>query len=103
MTGRQEGAKRCPFCGGRLRDGQATVPFVLKNSVVVVKGVPAEVCASCHEPLMTGRVTDELTGLLGQLRAAGSEVSVISYQGQLQPAMVLAEQRAEYNAEHNAE
>lgn len=102
MTGRQD-SKRCPFCGGRLRDGRATVPFVLKNSVVVVKDVPAEVCASCHEPLMTGRVTDELTYLLRQLHAAGSEVSVISYQGQRQPALVLAEQQAEYDAEHNVE
>lgn len=99
MTGRQEGIKRCPFCGGRLRTSQATVPFVLQNTVVVVKGVPAEVCISCHEPLMTGKVTDELTDLLRQLRAAGSEVSVISYHGQLQPTMVLAEERAEYNTE----
>lgn len=99
MTGRKEGIKRCPFCGGSLRKSQATVPFVLQNTVVVVKGVPAEVCTSCHEPLMTGKVTDELTYLLRQLRAAGSEVSVISYQGQLQPAMVLAEERTEYNTE----
>jgi hypothetical protein len=48
---------------------------------------------------MTGKVTDELTDLLRQLRAAGSEVSVISYHGQLQPTMVLAEERAEYNTE----
>jgi YgiT-type zinc finger domain-containing protein len=99
MTGRQEGIRRCPFCGGRLRNSQATVPFVLQDTVVVVKGVPAEVCTNCHEPLMTGKVTDELTDLLRQLRAAGSEVSVISYHGQLQPAMVLAEERTEYNTD----
>jgi len=97
MTGRHESVRRCPFCGGRLRDGQATVPFVLGDSIVVVKDVPAEICASCHEPLMTGKVTDRLTSVLRQLRSAGSEISVVAYQGQLQPTMVLAEERAEYD------
>lgn len=99
MTGRQENANQCPFCGGRLRYGKATVPFVLQNSVVVVKDVPAEICANCHEPLMTGAVTDELTALLRQLRAAGSEVSVVSYQRQLQPVLALAEEREKYGEE----
>ena len=73
MTGKRESANQCPFCGGRLQEGKATVPFVLQNSVAVVKDVPAQICADCHEPLMTGAVTDELTALLRQLRAAGSE------------------------------
>lgn len=99
MNGKRESANQCPFCGGRLREGKATVPFVLQNSVVVVKDVPAQICANCHEPLMTGAVTDELAALLRQLRAAGSEVSVVSYQRQLQPVLVLAEEREKYGEE----
>jgi YgiT-type zinc finger domain-containing protein len=99
MIGKRENVNRCPFCGGQLREGKATVPFVFQNSVIVVKGVPAEICANCHEPLMTGAVTDELTALLRQLRAAGSEVSVVSYQRQLQPVLVLAEEREKYGEE----
>jgi hypothetical protein len=48
---------------------------------------------------MTGAVTDELTALLRQLRAAGSEVSVVSYHRQLQPVLVLAEEREKYGEE----
>jgi hypothetical protein len=48
---------------------------------------------------MTGAVTDELTALLRQLRAAGSEVSVVSYQRQLQPVLALAEEREKYGEE----
>ncbi len=99
MTGKLESANQCPFCGGRLREGKATVPFVLQNSVVVVKDVPAQICANCREPLMTGAVTDELTTLLRQLRAAGSEVSVVSYQRQFQPVLAVAEERAKYGEE----
>ena len=57
----------------------ATIPFVLPNTVVLIKDVPAEICRSCHEPYMTGRVTDKITVLLNQLRAFRAEVSIISY------------------------
>ncbi len=81
MTG--EHAKRdgrCPLCGGRLvADQKVTIPFVLENTVAVIKDVPAEVCASCHEPFMIGEVTDRVTELLKRLRSLQTEVSVISF------------------------
>jgi YgiT-type zinc finger domain-containing protein len=81
MTGEPEKRNaRCPLCGGRLVPNQrATIPFVLESTVAVIKGVPAEVCASCHESSMNGEVTDRVTELLHQLRSLKSEVSVVSY------------------------
>ena len=81
MTGEHEEHNgRCPLCGGRsVPDQRATVPFILENTVIVIKDVPAEVCASCHESFMTGQVTDRVTDLLEQLRSLQSEVSVVSY------------------------
>ncbi|MGC9395314.1 MAG: type II toxin-antitoxin system MqsA family antitoxin [Anaerolineae bacterium] len=77
-------AKRCPVCGGRLvSNHKATIPFVLEDSVVVIKSVPAEVCASCHEPYTTGEVTDKIVDLLQQLRPFKTEVSVFSYSPEL--------------------
>jgi YgiT-type zinc finger domain-containing protein len=61
----------------------ATIPFVLENTVIVVKDVPAEVCASCHEPFLTGDATDRVVELLRQLRTLQTEVSVVSYQALL--------------------
>ena len=58
---------------------KATIPFVLENTVAIIKGVPAEVCASCHESYMTGEATDRLTEWLRQLRSLQTEVSVVSY------------------------
>jgi YgiT-type zinc finger domain-containing protein len=72
----------CPLCGGRLvADQKATIPFVLDRTVVVVKEVPAEVCGSCHEPFMTGEVTDKVTELLRELRHLQAEVSVVLFPG----------------------
>lgn len=80
MTGEQERDSRCSLCGGRLKEGTATVPFVLGDLVVVVRDVPAQVCKNCHEPYMSGKVTDKLTSLVNQLRALGGEVMVVSYE-----------------------
>jgi YgiT-type zinc finger domain-containing protein len=79
MIGKAEN-KLCPVCGGKLHSGVATLPFIFDdNIVVVVKGVPAEICGDCYEPFMAGQVTDQVMALLNQLRLLRSEVSVISY------------------------
>ena len=81
MTGaHEEHNGRCPLCGGRLvPDQRATIPFILENTVIVIRDVPAEACANCHEPFMTGKVTDRVADLLKQLHSLKSEVSVVSY------------------------
>ena len=79
MIGEPENSK-CPLCGGRLRSDMATIPFILGNNVVVViKSIPAEVCSNCHEPFAAGRVTDQVSALLRQLKLLRSEVSVVTY------------------------
>ncbi|HRJ43800.1 MAG: YgiT-type zinc finger protein [Caldilineaceae bacterium] len=70
----------CPTCGGPLQKQVSAIPFLLKqNAIVVVKGVPAEVCADCHEPFLAGQAVDRVSEILRQLRILSSEVSVIAY------------------------
>jgi len=84
MTGERAKTNRCPLCGGRLKAGSAAVPFLLRNSVVLIKDVPAEICANCHEPFTSGKVTDGVIDLLNPLRDLRAEVLVLSY-AQRQP------------------
>ena len=79
MAGAEEKRSCCPLCGGRLKAGIYSVPFVFEGTVIVVKDVPAESCRSCHEPFVSGKVTDELNGLLTRLKALHTEVSIVSY------------------------
>lgn len=79
MTGEPGRNKRCPICGGHLRNGTATLPFLFANKVVLVKDVPAEICDSCHEPFAIGGVTDRLVALVSQLRRARAELSIASF------------------------
>jgi len=79
MTGEPEN-RICPTCGGQLHPGVATIPFVLsENQVIVIKGVPAETCGDCHEPFMSGKITDDVMALVSQLKRLGSEISVVSF------------------------
>ncbi len=79
MIGEQGNDKRCGICGGHLRAGFATIPYVLKQTVVVVKNVPAEICENCHETFTSGAVTDRVLELLDRTRALHAEVSIIAY------------------------
>ena len=79
MAGELEERKTCPLCGGRLKPGVSAVPFVFEGTVIVVKVVPAESCRSCHEPYVSGKVTDNLAELLTRLKALKTEVSIVSY------------------------
>ena len=80
MAGKPEKANgRCPLCGGQLSLGLATVPFLLKEAVIVVKEVPAEICAQCDEPFLAGTATDEVLRLLNSFQSLNAEVSVVTY------------------------
>ena len=87
MTGEREKTSRCPLCGGRLKRGLAAMPFLLRDAVVLIKDVPAEICANCHESFTSGTATDGVIGLLSPLRDLRAEVLVLSY-AQLQPVQV---------------
>lgn len=71
---------RCYFCGGRLAPGPATLPFVVGSGVVVIKGVPAEVCTQCGEAILTSEVAAVVDDLLKQVQRSGFEVSIIPYE-----------------------
>jgi len=79
MTGRPVKNNVCPSCGGRLKVGVATIPFLLDSGVILIKNVPAEICQNCHEPYTTGAVTDNLLALLNQSRQVPTEISIINY------------------------
>jgi len=71
---------RCYFCGGTLMPGLTTLPFVIATKIVVIKGVPAEVCTQCHEAIMASEVAGVVDQLLKQVQRTGFEVSIVPYE-----------------------
>ena len=82
MTGKRgrNKVKRCPLCGGELKDGITTIPFLIGEKVAVVKNVPAEICSECGEAYMKSSVAGKVESLLDRLEELGCEMTVIHYE-----------------------
>lgn len=72
--------KKCPLCGGEMHEGITTAPFFIGEKIIVIKGVPAEICSECGESYIKSSVVEGIEKLLDQLEDIHSEMSVVHYQ-----------------------
>ena len=70
----------CPICRhGSLRAGTSDEVMTHAHTIVVVKGVPAEICDTCGESLSNEVVTERLLELVRDGHAHGIEVRVLAW------------------------
>jgi len=70
----------CLICkNGETRPGKATVTFERDETTLVIKGVPAEVCANCGEEYVAEDVTARLLGAAEEAAKKGVKVDVRQY------------------------
>ena len=82
MTGERE-SDRCYFCGGKVKAGVTTLPFVFGSQVVIVKQVPADICVQCGEPMLDSVTAAAVDNLLKQAHRSGFELSLLTYESPL--------------------
>jgi YgiT-type zinc finger domain-containing protein len=70
---------RCPLCGGEKTDGTSTFTVELGFGVVVVRDVPATVCAQCGADWIEDAVSERLESIVADARAKHHTVEVTSY------------------------
>ena len=71
---------KCVICrNGETEPGTTTVTFERDGCVVVIRGVPAEVCANCGESYTDEQITAQLLGTASQEIEAGVLVQVRDY------------------------
>jgi YgiT-type zinc finger domain-containing protein len=72
----------CVSCKhGKTRPGTATVTLTHNSTVLVIKGVPADVCANCGEEYVPEATTAYLLRTAEEVARAGVEVDVREYVG----------------------
>ncbi len=70
----------CVICRhGSTEPGLVTVTLNKENTVVVFKGVPAEVCSNCGEYYLSAEVSKKLMTRANAAVAAGAEVEIVRY------------------------
>ncbi len=68
----------CPLCGGMKRTGTTTFTAELGFGVVVVRNVPATVCAQCGSDWISDDIAERLEALVDEARKKRLQVEVMS-------------------------
>ena len=67
----------CVICKqGETRPGEATVTLERGATMVVIKGVPADVCENCGEYYLTEEMMDKVMAIAEEAVAHGAEIEV---------------------------
>ena len=70
---------RCPLCGGRVGPGHTTFTADTETCVIVVRHVPASVCAQCGESWLDDETAGNLKRTVNEARARRHQVDVLAY------------------------
>ena len=79
MSKPRSAPERCPLCGGAVRPGHTTFTVDLDFGVVVVRQVPAQVCAMCGESWLDDQTARKLEQIVEEARQEEHQVEVLAY------------------------
>ena len=68
----------CPLCGGKKNPGTTTFTAELGFGVIVIRNVPATVCAQCGEEWIVDEVAGRIETLVDDARKKRLQVEVMS-------------------------
>jgi len=68
----------CPLCGGKKQPGTTTFTAELGFGVVVIRHVPATICAQCGTDWIADDVAARLEALVDDARKKRLQVEVLS-------------------------
>lgn len=71
---------KCVICkAGAVRKGNTTVTLERGGSLIIVKGVPADICDQCGEYYLSEAVTEKVMAQAEEAVARNAEVEIIRY------------------------
>ncbi|CUS33225.1 type II toxin-antitoxin system MqsA family antitoxin [Candidatus Nitrospira nitrificans] len=72
---------KCVICkNGETKPGRATVTLERQETTLVIKNVPAEVCANCGEEYVDEKAASRLLKTAEEVAQRGVQVDVRSYE-----------------------
>lgn len=71
---------KCTFCRhGTTSPGNVTVTLSRRDTIVVIKNVPAEVCENCNEYFLSEKATEQVLSRAEEAVEKGVEVEILRY------------------------
>jgi YgiT-type zinc finger domain-containing protein len=71
-------ADSCPLCGSGKKPGTTTFTADLGFGIVVIRNVPATVCAQCGADWISDEVARQIEALVDEARTKRLQVEVLS-------------------------
>ncbi|MBK6929825.1 MAG: type II toxin-antitoxin system MqsA family antitoxin [Saprospirales bacterium] len=68
---------KCPLCGGNVASGTTTFTVDLKTGLIVVRDVPALICAQCGEEWIENAVSIKLEMITDRARLQNTQLEVV--------------------------
>jgi YgiT-type zinc finger domain-containing protein len=70
----------CVLCKhGNTQSEKGTVTLEQDNAIVILKGVPAEICNNCGEYYLSAAVTEQVLQRAEEAVSKGAEVEILRY------------------------
>ncbi len=69
----------CGLCKGNLKEGKVNHIVDLGEGIIIIKGVPANVCKQCGEYYVDTKVALILEAIVDEVRKNRAEVLIIKY------------------------
>lgn len=72
--------KKCALCGGNLKDGRISQIYEWQDNIIVVRGIPARVCADCGEGYLTSSTVKHLDKKIKKIKKLSPQTAIIQYE-----------------------
>ena len=69
----------CFMCKGNLESKTSTFMVDLGNCIIIIKGVPSEICSQCGEISYSNDVALQLQKIINSMRKTITEIAVVHY------------------------
>ncbi len=69
----------CFMCKGHTEDKLTNFIADLENCIIIVKGVPSQVCTQCGEVSYSNEVAEQLQKIVHNTKNALTEIAVVHY------------------------
>lgn len=70
----------CPLCGGNKKEGTTTFTADLGFGVIVIRNVPATVCAQCGSDWLSNDVSAQVEDMVQEAKKKRHQVEVTSFE-----------------------
>ena len=69
----------CFMCKGNLEIKKVNYVVDLNSTIIIIKGVPAKVCAQCGEQYFEDETAENIDKIVNQLKKLSTEVTIVNY------------------------